>query len=167
MGPDESKNKIGYYISIFSMLFIGILGCTHHWGVYPITKFVYFWDSGTPTERMIIFNSTDDVQRIVSGIPIVPCNAEYQKNSEVGNTEYVEKYSFDGEWLLASTILLTDSVPIIRYWIVRIPDNMKHGIDEITKSTYGPLNSSQFDSIVALNRIHESVSSFQQTRVTN
>lgn len=152
MELDGLKNRNGNNLAIFSLLFVGLLGCTHLFGVSPITKYVYFWDSGTPKERMIIFNRTDDVRNIVSGIPIVPCNAEYQKNAEVGNTEYVEEYSFDGEWLLARTVLLTDTVSRTRYWIVRIPDNMEHRIDEITKSTFGPLTFSEFDSIVNLTK---------------
>ena len=148
------KNRNGIYLSMFSLIFVGVVGCTHLFGVYPITKNVYLWDAGTPKERIIVFNSKDDVRNIVSGIPIIPCNAEYQRNAEVGNTEYVENYSFDGKWLLASTILLTDSASLTRYWIVNILNNTEYRIDEITKSTFGPLNYSEFDSIVVLNRIH-------------
>ncbi len=150
----RKRNSI--YLSMLSLLFVGIVGCTYLYGVHPITKNVYLWDAGTPKEKMIVFNSNDDVQSIVSGTPIVPCNFEYQKNAEVGNTEYVEKYSFDGKWLLASTVLLTNSNSLTRYWIVYIPDNIEHGIDEITKSTFGPLNHSEFDSIINLYEIHES-----------
>lgn len=157
----ELKNRKGHCLSILSLFIVGILGCTHLSGVFLITKYVYFWDSGTPTERMIIFNNKDDVRSIVSGIPIVPSNAEYQSNAEVGNTEYVERYSFDGEWLLANTILITDSVSLSRYWIVRIPDNMEHRIDGITRLTFGPLDLSEFDSIISLNSINVSEFSSQ------
>lgn len=156
MGLDGLKNRNDSCLSIFLLLFVGIVGCTHFFGVYPITKNVYDLDSGTYKERIIIFNSSDDARKIVSGIPIIPCNAEYQRNAKLGNTEYVEEYSFDGKWLLASTVLLADSISTTRYWIVNIPDNMGHGIDEITKSTFGPLTNSEFDSIILLNGIHKS-----------
>lgn len=152
----KSKNRNGFCLSLFSLSLVGLIGCSLFFGVYPITENVYYWDAGTPKERMIIFNNEDDLRDIVSGIPLVPCNAEYQKNCQLCNTEYVEEYSYDGEWLLARTLLLTDSVSYTRYWIVRIPNNLEHRIDEITQSTLGPLNFSEFDSIVVLNRIRES-----------
>ena len=163
----KSKNSNSFRLSLFSLFLFGLIGCSFLFGIYPITENVYYWDAGTPKERLIIFNNKDDLHNIVSGIPIVPSNLEFQKNCELCYTEYVKEYSYDGKWLLASTVLLTDSNSLTRYWIVKIPNNVNHRIDEITRSTFGPLNFSQFDSVATLNRIHKSVSLFQQTRVTN
>ena len=157
----KSKNRNGFRLSLFSLPLFGLIGCSFLFGVYPITENVYYWDAGTPKERLIIFNNKDDLHNIVSGIPIVPSDLVFQKNGELCYTEYVKEYSYDGKWLLASTVLLTDSSSFTRYWIVKIPDNTEYGIEEITKSTFGPLDHSEFDSIMILNGIHESKFSSQ------
>ena len=158
----KSKISNSFRLSLFSLFLFGLIGCSFLFGIYPITENVYYWDAGTPKERLIIFNNKDDLHNIVSGIPIVPSNLEFQKNCELCYTEYVKEYSYDGKWLLASTVLFTDSNSLTRYWIVKIPDNMEHGIDEITKSTFGPLNYYEFDSIILFYGINESKFSSHQ-----
>ena len=101
-------------------------------------------DAGTSKEKIIIFNSESKVWNIVSGIPIIPSDVEFQKEDSY---EYVEEYSYDSEWLMAKTTQLTDSSTCTRYWISHIPDNVEHELKEITKSTLGPLDRSEYDSI--------------------
>ena len=121
----KSKNSNSFRLSLFSLFLFGLIGCSFLFGIYPITENVYYWDAGTPKERLIIFNNKDDLHNI-------------------------------------STVLLTDSNSLTRYWIVKIPDNMEHGIDEITKSTFGPLNYYEFDSIILFYGINESKFSSHQ-----
>ena len=145
---EQGKLRNKHCLWLILILIVVFQGCARLFGIYPITKNVYLWDAGTPKEKVIIFNSEDKAWNIVSGISIIPSDAEFQKEDDEGSYEYVEKYSYDGEWLMAETTQLTDSSINTRYWIVHIPEKEEPELEEITKSTLGPLSRSEYDSIV-------------------
>lgn len=151
---EQGKLRNNIYLLLIAILIVFFQGCASLFGIYPITKNVYLWDAGTPTEKVIIFNSEDKAWNIVSGISIIPSDAEFQKEAYNNTYEYVEEYSYDGEWLLSKTTQLTDSSTNTRYWIVHIPDKEEHELEEIQKSTIGPLNRSEYDSIIASKICH-------------
>ena len=146
MERGKSRNKLCLWLIVIPI--VVFQGCARLFGIYPITKNVYMMDAGTPKEKVIIFNSEDKAWNIVSGIPIIPSDAEFQKKCDAGSYEYVEEYSYDGEWLLSKTTQLTDSSTSTRYWIVHILDKEEHELKEIQKSTLGPLNRSEYDSVI-------------------
>ena len=155
MEQGKSRNK--HCLWLILILIVVFQGCARLFGIYPITKNVYLWDAGTPKEKVIIFNSEDKAWNIVSGISIIPSDAEFQKEAYNNTYEYVEEYSYDGEWLLAETTQLTDSFTNTRYWIVHIPDNEEHELDKIIKSTIGPLTRTEYDNIIASKNISRSL----------
>ena len=148
MEQGSSKNKFCFWI--IGILIVVAQGCDHLFGIYPITSNVYMMDSGTPKEKIIIFNSESKAWNIVSGIPVIPNNVEYGKKNAY---EYVEEYSYDSEWLMAKTSQITDSSIDTRYWIVHIPNKEEHELDKITKATLGPLSRSEYDSIIVSKKI--------------
>ena len=139
----KSRNRSKLWLIAVSML--AFQSCASLNGIYPIAKNVYLMDSGTPKEKIIIFNPEGNVRNIVSGIPIVPSNEEFQREDVY---EYVEDYSYNGEWLMAKTQQLTDSSSCTRYWIIHLPINKEYDYQEITNSTYGPLSSAEYDSVL-------------------
>lgn len=155
MEQGKSRNK--FCLGLIVLLIVVFQGCAYLFGVYPITKNVYLWDAGTPKEKVIVYYSKSNAWNMKSGFSIIPSDIEFQKEPYNNTYEYVEDYSYDGEWLVAKTTQLTDSSTNIRYWIVHIPDKEEHELEEIQKETLGPLNHSEYDSIIASKNIPRSL----------
>lgn len=134
-----------------------LLSCAHISGVFPIVGNIYYWDAGTPFERMIVYNDSKTPWNMVSGIPVFPSDSCYQCNATLGITEYVEEFSHNTEWILARTVFLMDSVTFERYWVLHIPNNTKMNMNLIKESTYGPFDCFELDSVVTLKGIPDSL----------
>ena len=141
MVQERFINKIGIIFLYILILELG--SCSQISGMYPITGCLFLWDAGTPKERMIIFSNNTNY----SGIPIIPSNTQYQKNTDVGVAEYVVNYLYDKDWILATTISQKDSVQHKWYWAVYLHGTISEKLDLISKNSYGPLSRKEFDSI--------------------
>lgn len=161
MEPEKlRKNSVAILICI-----IMILGsCSSFWGAHPITDCIFLWDAGTYKERLIIYNEKDHQWNIVSGIPVIPSNIQYQNNMSMnssghvsGYSEYVKEYLYNEPWILATTEILIDSMKEERFWIVKLPQKTKGNLKIIEKNTFGPLSRETFDSIADIKGVPESI----------
>ena len=158
MGRAESKNNIGCLI--IYLISLSLTGCAYFLGVYRITDSVYFWDVGDQNERIIIYNSVDKPWKIISGIPIVPNDSQYQENAKNGIIEYVDDFLYEQDWLFVRTIVQTNSNELERYWMVYLPSHIEKSVEEIKDKTYGPFMSSECDSVFSLLSVPNSFRAF-------
>lgn len=134
-----------------------IVSCNHFFGIYPISENVLLWDCGTPYEKIIIYNDEVMPWKRVSGIPVIPSNAQFQINALNRENEYVDIFSNNKEWLLAKTIVSVDTCMRERYWIIHFSNSKKMDIKDIADSTFGPFDMSEFHIMVAQKQIDKSL----------
>ena len=137
-----------YLVVLFSAV-LGLLlmaGCARAFGVYHIKDNIYFWDAGTPNERIIVYNENKS-SRIIGfkgAASVIPNEETYKRNCKTGISEYVESYAFDNEWLIARS-----EVGLYKhYWILKFPTWNNASLEEIEKMTIGPLDSLSFYKLV-------------------
>ena len=140
----NKKHLAAVFAAVFEMLLM--VGCSHVFGVYHIKGNIYFWDAGTPHERIIVYNENKS-SRIIGfngAASVIPNRETFEQSCKNGISEYVESYAFDKEWLIARSVAELSK----HYWVLRFPTEKKASLEEIEKKTIGPLDSVSFYQLV-------------------